>query len=118
MDLSSVPIGASQFEHFISSNIPPSDAEASELRQILEDNRKAIAELDAEISPLIAKRNGLSRSTNTLALLLSSTRTVPFEIIAQIFLGLPVFAVPVAGTAVVSTGVQQPYPSRYRPVAR
>ncbi|KAJ7184812.1 hypothetical protein C8R46DRAFT_466974 [Mycena filopes] len=68
----------SRFQNLITTNTPPSDAEAKEFRRAFESNTDEITQLSNRIA-------ALSASNRSLAAVLSVVRTLPFDILAQIF---------------------------------
>ncbi|KAJ7467568.1 hypothetical protein FB451DRAFT_1401570 [Mycena latifolia] len=85
MNHPTVPEWGERFAHLTVSNSPPSDSEAVEILDIIDANKQAIARLDSEIHPLVNQRNQLTTITRSLALLLSTKRTLPFDVVVQIF---------------------------------
>ncbi|KAJ7148317.1 hypothetical protein C8R46DRAFT_1199184 [Mycena filopes] len=67
-----------RFQNLITTNTPPSDAEAKEFRRAFESNTDEITQLSNRIA-------ALSASNRSLAAVLSVVRTLPFDILAQIF---------------------------------
>ncbi|KAJ7861937.1 hypothetical protein B0H13DRAFT_2282400 [Mycena leptocephala] len=67
------------------TNSPPSESEAFEIVDLIQVRRKAIALLNSEIEPLVVRREALDRTTRALGLILSATRTLPFDVLSQIF---------------------------------
>ncbi|KAJ7122442.1 hypothetical protein C8R44DRAFT_736132 [Mycena epipterygia] len=76
---------SSGLEELVASNIPPSDTEIAEIYAIIDSNAKVIVQLDADIESLVVQRNARVTSNRSLALVLSVTRTIPFDMLAQIF---------------------------------
>ncbi|KAJ7910107.1 hypothetical protein B0H13DRAFT_2661225 [Mycena leptocephala] len=67
------------------TNSPPSESEAFEIVDLIQVRRKAIALLNSEIEPLVVRRDALDRTTRALGLILSAARTLPFDVLSQIF---------------------------------
>ncbi|KAJ7657290.1 hypothetical protein DFH06DRAFT_460199 [Mycena polygramma] len=81
-DLGTTPM---HIANLMISNSPPSDTERHEIQRLIDVRTKAISLLDSDIEPLVARRDALAKSARSLLLLLSATRTLPFDILGQIF---------------------------------
>ncbi|KAJ7803663.1 hypothetical protein B0H14DRAFT_2887182 [Mycena olivaceomarginata] len=74
-----------RFSHLLATNSPPSEVEVSDILNFIDANSKVIGQLNSDIEPLLVKRNALESCTRSLGLLLSANRTLPFDVLAQIF---------------------------------
>ncbi|KAJ7732953.1 hypothetical protein DFH07DRAFT_846167 [Mycena maculata] len=75
----------SRIARLMITNSPPSESETSEILDLIDVRKKNIAILELDIAPLVMRRDALARSTHSLSLLLSATRTLPFDVLGQIF---------------------------------
>ncbi|KAJ7921131.1 hypothetical protein B0H13DRAFT_2656179 [Mycena leptocephala] len=71
-------LGANRFQDLMATNTAPSNEEATEILQLINSNTAEIHEFEKKIT-------ALAMSNRSLAEILSVTRTIPFDILAEIF---------------------------------
>ncbi|KAJ7169007.1 hypothetical protein C8R46DRAFT_1093054 [Mycena filopes] len=85
MEHESTPEIPSHLAGLMASNSPPSESEASEIRDAIAVHTEALRGLTSEVEPLVAQRDELVVALTSLSILLSATRTLPFDILTRLF---------------------------------
>ncbi|KAJ7764426.1 hypothetical protein B0H16DRAFT_1800016 [Mycena metata] len=75
----------SRLAKLLRSNCPPSDSETAAIEDAIAVRTRAVARLNSNVDPLLAKRDDLVASLHSLSLLLSATRTLPVDVLIEIF---------------------------------